>query len=133
MINNLHSSHTAYGSYIDVGLTTYQGKVSYFYVYEKPDLSTYLSYANSAIQYVDVNYPGSQYLTYHMTDNDRAVIFTFNVNEVLNYVVNNIDFDSLSTTFKNKMLKYVISNWNKETNEVGILADLKYDEYISTH
>lgn len=45
----------------------------------------------------------------------------------------NLKYDSLTEEFKNKLLKYMISNWNKETNEVGILADLKYDEYISTH
>ena len=33
------------------------------------------------------------------------------------------DFDSLSEDFKLKMLQYVISNWNTETGEQGLILD----------
>ena len=42
---------------------------------------------------------------------------------IVNTVSNNIDFDKLSSSFKTKMLQYVISNWNSETGERSILAD----------
>lgn len=35
----------------------------------------------------------------------------------------NINFDNLTPEFKTKMLQYVISNWNTETNEYSILVD----------
>ena len=47
------------------------------------------------------------------------------MNDILNHVHENLDFNSLSRDFKTKMLQYVISNWNKETGEYSILADKK--------
>ena len=38
-------------------------------------------------------------------------------------VSQNFDFDSLSEDFKLKMLQYVISNWNTETGEQGLILD----------
>ena len=43
--------------------------------------------------------------------------------EFRNSVSANINFDSLTPEFKTKMLQYVISNWNRETDEYSILVD----------